>query len=309
MTSTDSECSDAKRAFVEKYLHGDIPRATKETGAVGRALLMAPTAPIAVKYRAPTIAIQASGSSVPFFFPHVHWQGGASYCFTLAHDLGPDQPFYVVEPYAFDDRQVPPTLEEIAAECVKSVRAIQPEGPYHLGGYCGAGFIVYEMAQQLNAAGQRVEKLVMIEPGVGPYYAPLLSWTGKLVRRAGTVLRRSPDQQLSWFLRMRHLYRMARYPAYRRAQKFSLASTPESLREDWLGIFVWIVSTYVAQPYHGKATYIWARDDSGSHRNWWLQRFMAQETEMHYTSGDRSNCRNTYIHDLAANLRICLSSP
>lgn len=307
MTNTDSELSDAKRALLEKYLRGDVSRATRETVAAGRPLLGASMAPTGDKRRAPTIAIQAGGSRIPFFFPHVHWQGGASYCFTLAHDVGPDQPFYVIEPYRLDGLRIPPTLEDIAAECVKSVRAIQPEGPYRLGGYCGAGFIVFEMAQQLYATGQRVETLVMIEPGVGPYYAPLLSWIGKLVRRAGTVLRRSPDQQLSWFLRMRHLYKLARYPGYRSALKFSLAPTPESLREDWLGIFVWIVSTYVAQPYLGKVTYIWARDDSGSQRNWWRRRFIAQETENYYTLGDRSNCRSTYIHDLAAQLRTCLS--
>lgn len=307
MTNTAPDLSDAKRALLEKYLRGDFPKAPKETEGTTHPIPDTSTAPSSDKRRAPTIAIQAGGSRAPFFYPHVHWQGGASYCFTLAHDLGPDQPFYVVEPYSFESLQSPPTLEDIAAECIKSVRAIQPEGPYRLGGYCGAGFIIFEMAQQLHAAGQHVEKLVMIEPGVGPYYAPLLGWISTLVHHVGTLLRRSPYQQLTWFLGIRHYYRLVRYLGRRSALKLSLAVTPESLREDWLGTFVWIVSAYVPHLYPGKVTYIWAQDGSGSHRNWWRQRFIAQDAEDYFTSGNHSDCRSTYVHDLAAQLRTCLN--
>jgi Thioesterase domain len=307
--SNTSGLSDAKRALLAGYLHGnrDLPMATKETEAADRPLPVTSATQSDSDSRASVVAIQSSGSRVPFFFPHVHWQGGATYCFTLARELGPDQPFYIVEPYRFEGLQSLPTLEDIAAECVKSVRAIQPDGPYRLGGYCGAGFIVFEMAQQLHASGQRVDKLVMIEPGVGPYYAPVLGWIGKYLRRAGTLLRLAPDRQLSWFLRMRHIYKSVRYPGYRRAFRFSLAPNTESLRADWLAIFVWIVSAYVPRPYHGKVTYLWAQDASGSHRNWWQRTFIAQETEINYTAGDRSNCRSTYVHDLATQLRTSLS--
>ena len=307
--SDGSGLSDAKRALLEGYLRGvrDLSKAPKEV-VLGRAPAANPADTQAgVRSRSPVVAIQAQGGRVPFFFPHVHWQGGATYCFTLAHELGPDQPFYVVEPYRFDVLGAPPALEDIAAECVKSVRAIQPHGPYRLGGYCGAGFIVFEMAQQLHAAGQQVEKLIMVEPGVGPYYAPVLGWTGKLLRQVGALLRLTPDRQLSWFLRMRYLYKSARYPRYRSAFRFSLAPRQKLLRADWLAIFVWIVSGYVPRPYPGKVTYVWARDESGSHRSWWLRTFIAQETEVYHTAGDRSNCRSTYVHDLAAQLRASLS--
>ena len=308
--SDGSGFSEAKRALLEGYLRGgqDLSKATKEIKALDRASSASrANAQSGVELRAPVVAIQARGGRVPFFFPHVHWEGGATYCFTLAHELGPDQPFYVVQPYRFDVRQEPPALEDIAAECIKSVRAIQPEGPYRLGGYCGAGFIVYEMAQQLHAAGQQVEKLIMVEPGVGPYYAPVLGWTGKRLRKIGTLLRLTSDRQLSWFLRMRHIYKSVRYPGYRSAFRFSLAPKQDLLRVDWLAIFVWIVSGYVPRPYPGKVTYLWARDESGSHRSWWLRTFIAQETEVYYTAGDRSNCRSTYVRDLATQLRASLS--
>jgi hypothetical protein len=310
MMNDTSGHSEAKRALLEGYLRRvpELSQATTEAKSLGGVTTFSPAnAQPDAGSRAPVVAIHAGGSRVPFFFPHVHWQGGATYCFTLAHDLGPDQPFYVVEPYRFDDQKGPPALEDIAAECVRSVRAIQPDGPYRLGGYCGAGIIVFEMAQQLRASGQQVEKLIMIEPGVGPYYAPVLSWIGAQLRRIGTRLGLTPDRQLSWFLRMRHLYKSARYPRYRRAFRYSLAPAQASLRADWLAIFVWIVSGYAPRPYPGKVTYVWARVASGSHRTWWLRTFAAQETAFHYTAGDRSNCRSVYVHDLADQLRASLS--
>ena len=127
--------SATKRALLEGYLRGvqDHSSATKEVQTLGRARVTSPAdTQSGVGPLAPVTAIQARGGRVPFFFPHVHWQGGATYCFTLAHELGPDQPFYVVEPYRFDVLHAPPALEEIAAECVKSVRAIQPVSYTHL---------------------------------------------------------------------------------------------------------------------------------------------------------------------------------
>jgi len=308
MAHDAADLSDAKRALLEKYLRGEIQRESNKAEVAGPNRRDASTVLQDNASRAPIVTIQSGGSRVPFFFPHVHWQGGAAYCFTLAHTLGPDQPFYIVDPYHFEGLQVLPSLEDIAAECVKSVRAFQPTGPYRLGGYCGAGFIVYEMAQQLLASGQQVEKLVMIEPGVGPYYAPLLIWAGKGVRTAGALLRRTPDWQLYSFLRMRHLYKATRYPDYRHAPAFSLFPKPEVLREDWLATFVWILSSYAARPYPGKVTYLWARNDSGSHRDWWRRTFPAAEAEVYYIAGDRSSSKGNDLPDLAVKLCECLKS-
>jgi amino acid adenylation domain-containing protein len=55
------------------------------------------------------------------------------------------------------------TLEAIAAGCVREVQRIQPKGPYRLGGECTGGLVAYEMAQQLCAAGERVELLLLID--------------------------------------------------------------------------------------------------------------------------------------------------
>ena len=51
----------------------------------------------------------------------------------------------------------------MASECVAEIRAVQPEGPYSLGGYCVAGSVAYEIAQQLVKAGESVAMLTLID--------------------------------------------------------------------------------------------------------------------------------------------------
>jgi thioesterase domain-containing protein len=55
-------------------------------------------------------------------------------------------------------------LEEIAAENIRRIKALQPEGPYYLTGACFGGLVVYEMARQLVGAGERLGLLILLDP-------------------------------------------------------------------------------------------------------------------------------------------------
>ncbi|OLD98599.1 MAG: hypothetical protein AUI36_45060 [Cyanobacteria bacterium 13_1_40CM_2_61_4] len=102
------------------------------------------------------IPLQPLGSKPPFF---CH---GASLDMALHVDT--DQPFYGLQPHGQDGRQAPSTIEEMAADYLKEIRTIQPEGPYFLGGYSFGGIVAFEMAQQLQKQGQKVALLVLIDP-------------------------------------------------------------------------------------------------------------------------------------------------
>src|SRR5262249_50088841 len=52
---------------------------------------------------------------------------------------------------------------DITAELVKTIHETQEEGPYFLGGWCTAGLVAYEVAQQLRAKGQTVALLVLFD--------------------------------------------------------------------------------------------------------------------------------------------------
>jgi len=54
-------------------------------------------------------------------------------------------------------------IEDTARRLVDEMRAIQPQGPYFIGGFCRAAFIAFEMAQQLVDHGQKVGLLVFFD--------------------------------------------------------------------------------------------------------------------------------------------------
>ncbi|MCU1283443.1 MAG: hypothetical protein JWM53_6989 [bacterium] len=54
-------------------------------------------------------------------------------------------------------------VEQIASEHIATVRAVQPCGPYRLGGECVGGVVAFEMARQLTAVGESVALLLLID--------------------------------------------------------------------------------------------------------------------------------------------------
>ncbi len=56
------------------------------------------------------------------------------------------------------------SIGSIAREFITRIRAIQPKGPYRLGGFSIGAVMSYEIAQQLLANGEEVSDLVLIDP-------------------------------------------------------------------------------------------------------------------------------------------------
>jgi amino acid adenylation domain-containing protein len=109
------------------------------------------------------VAIQPGGSKPPFFCVHAH-DGGVLFWRDLARHLGLDQPFYALQPQGLDGRQPPHSrIEEMAAHYIKEIRALQPEGPYFIGGHCIGGLMAFEMAQQLRAQGESIALLALVD--------------------------------------------------------------------------------------------------------------------------------------------------
>ncbi len=308
------ELSASKRALLEKYLQGALTEQAKKADNPSQEE-RENSAPVpAPETRSSVVALQPSGSQPPFFFLHVHVEGGAFYCFTLAKVLGPDQPFYILEPYTFDGLRVPPTLETMAADYIQSLRSVQPEGPYFLGGFCGGGLLAFEMAQQLRAQGQEVGLLVLIEPRAGPDFFRMIGSriVGHLVDGLGFVFRLGPEKQLNLFLSLRHSYRLLRYKLLRPSQdpslRLSVIPNLEALRRDWIGIFVWVFSHYRPRYYPGKIIYLWARDEPSNRRVGKPGHVAkADEVEIQMIPGTQWSCRHEHLQDMAQRLKFCLS--
>lgn len=82
----------------------------------------------------------------------------------LAHLIGADRPFYGLQARGLYGDDAPhATLAEAATDYIAEMRAVQPKGPYLLGGFSGGGLTAYEMAHQLEAAGEQVALVVMLD--------------------------------------------------------------------------------------------------------------------------------------------------
>ncbi len=83
-----------------------------------------------------------------------------------------DQPFYGLESGFLEIRDPKTHIKTWAKGYIDQIQAIQPEGPYYLGGYCFGGYIALEIAHLLQAQGQEVALLSLVEsygPAI-PYY-------------------------------------------------------------------------------------------------------------------------------------------
>src|SRR6185369_4049726 len=111
----------------------------------------------------PLVQLQRGDGNQPLFF--VHPVGGNVFCYAeLARELGDEQPFYALQSFGLADGDEPLTaVSEMATRYLDALRQVQPEGPYKLGGWSFGGLVAYEMAQQLQRAGQEVGSLVMID--------------------------------------------------------------------------------------------------------------------------------------------------
>ncbi len=54
-------------------------------------------------------------------------------------------------------------IESLASFFVEQIHAVQPRGPYYLGGFCLGGAIVFEIAHQLKAQGQEIGLVVLLD--------------------------------------------------------------------------------------------------------------------------------------------------
>ncbi|WP_280462887.1 thioesterase domain-containing protein, partial [Nocardia carnea] len=116
------------------------------------------------------LPIRETGSATPIFA--IHARDGLAWSFTgLARLLPADQPIYGLQSPAYSDAGYDPaSLTEIADRYLTEIRRIQPSGPYRLLGWSLGGVLAHAVATALQAAGEHVEMLAMLDshPGVDP---------------------------------------------------------------------------------------------------------------------------------------------
>jgi thioesterase domain-containing protein len=242
-----------------------------------------------VKDRSALVVKIQGGSRPPFFFLHADLRGGGFYCINLARGLGEDQPFYTLPPYGLDDRPRPPTVEAMAAEYIEMLRAVEPHGPYVLGGLCHGGLVAFEMAQQLQRQGEKTNLVVMVGPvpantprlkilhdaacavedllGLGQEKKLFLKLRGRLldarqfflhgVRQSREVAGLPLGEQIRWGFRLaRRVAGSLKKPVHETSINDLGQSIPEGLQ-----ILNRAVATYVRRPYPGRVMFVWPAEE------------------------------------------------
>ncbi|HSU65471.1 MAG TPA: beta-ketoacyl synthase N-terminal-like domain-containing protein, partial [Tepidisphaeraceae bacterium] len=149
----------------------------------------------------PMVAVNEHGTQPALFY--VPGLGGHAFdLHNLTRELGPDQPVYMLHPHGLDPGRVPlSSVEEMAAAFIKHVRAVQPHGPYRLGGYSFGGSVAFEMARQLESTGESTCLLALLDA-----YAPGAFQKRPFPVRVATHLRqlwKMPAQNRRHYLRDR----------------------------------------------------------------------------------------------------------
>jgi amino acid adenylation domain-containing protein len=81
-------------------------------------------------------------------------------------------------------------IGDMAAHHLRKVKSVQPQGPYLLGGMCAGGVIAFEMALQLQAQGERVALIALLDAAApGAVLKPWRFAKERLGRMAGELRR------------------------------------------------------------------------------------------------------------------------
>jgi amino acid adenylation domain-containing protein len=308
-------------AQIEKKLGRRLPLAT---------LFQAPTvaqlAAIIQKDATPAFSslvhIQPSGAKTPFFC--VHALGGNVLEYReLSRHLGTDQPFYGFQSAGLNGKDAAHTrVEEMAAHYIKEMRALQPTGPYFIGGRSLGGMVAFEMAQQLRSVKEEIGILALLDTYPSGYARLLreqLTARGRLrlaVSRARSHLANlrglSLNEQLSYIVaKSKFAPRKLKSRLWRRVHRSfqNLGRPLPRALQDIQELNSLAVRQYVPSVYEGPVTLFWASQDLRASVDFvegWRE-LAGGGIQVHEIPGTHLDIvKDPHVRELASKLRACL---
>ncbi|WP_017326782.1 non-ribosomal peptide synthetase [Synechococcus sp. PCC 7336] len=110
----------------------------------------------------------------------------------LARYLGTDRPVYGMRSGHHAMQYTDSNIAALATHYVREILAVQPKGPYLIGGNCQGGRIAFEIAQQLWQRGQAIALLALLEVPKPKQYP------GRLALLFGRDSHLSPYRSYRW---------------------------------------------------------------------------------------------------------------
>jgi amino acid adenylation domain-containing protein len=257
------------------------------------------------------VPLNPRGSMRPFFLIHSLMLYGR-----LPAALGDDQPFYALQPLPFEDHPSNDYVERMLDDHIRQIKRIQPHGPYQIAGWCFAGWLAYEVARRLEAAGERVTLLALLDSWCPYKIGPSAELATTASPRRGLLVRlrslsfkftfhanefrRLPSAQRLPYLRSvcRDLWAIYSIPIereikallYRFYRHFSIPM-PAGLRDSNVVTYAWL-RNYQVQPYRGDISLLRPADiavppDSDPYCGW--RALTTGKITSTFVPGDRSS--------------------
>lgn len=150
------------------------------------------------------------------------------------------------------------------------IQAVQPNGPYALGGFSMGGVIAFEMARQWAAQGESLEMLALIDSGLEERCLP---WRHRVVPIASRLLHKvwnlvaQPPSTMTTYIRQRSVAALTRIRARRRGkltvdETADLAAFPPALRQVREALMA-AMRSYRPSRYPGRVTFFRAATPRG----------------------------------------------
>ncbi len=109
------------------------------------------------------VPVRPASGKPPLFFVH-DGMGETLLYRNLALKLEPGHPVYGIQPEInARGEYAQTTIRDWAATHIRTLRRVQPQGPYMIAGLCAGGVIAMEMARQLQEAGERTSYVGILD--------------------------------------------------------------------------------------------------------------------------------------------------
>lgn len=249
--------------------------------------------------------IQPKGGRAPFFCVH-DIEGDIFSLRSLAQHLGEARPFYGIRNIGADGREGKfVDMEAMAAHYVAEIRKLQPRGPYFLGGYSFGGKVAFVMAQQLQAVGEEVAVLALIDSfsGIGRSNLPVPQWIATHVRTmAEQPLKTWPAYVAERGCKVAVSFGQSLWDRTQTDASMSKGhSGPEALKT--------LSSSYKLKPYNGDAVLFKAKLDTWRHpdsHDGWHDLVQGHLQITPVTGSHMDIMREPHVRALASKLAGCL---
>ena len=205
------------------------------------------------------VTLSRGSGELPLFCIH-GGDGGVLFYRGLAALLPPEIPLHAIESLELGNSgpMGSSSIEETSAGYIRSLRVVQPHGPYRLAGYSFGGVVAHEMACQLTRDGHEVEFVGLFDTH-NPA-APARNYT--LVERLRVFWQQNPDRS-AWnrikLVRTRFLEGIQTHQRVKAEIRDAQSSGPAEAYSDLRRVQVrennWkAMQAYRPKPYKGRIT-------------------------------------------------------